>query len=348
MVETGVISVFLSFIISVYILIASLAGGKTRRRELIKSAENGAVAVFFLLTLACVSLIHALLTRDFSLKYVALNSSRDLSTIYTVTALWAGQAGSLLLWSWILSVYMALVVVLNRGRNRGLMPFVLAVLAAVSCFFTYLVGFVESPFERLPFVPADGNGLNPILQNPYMAIHPVTLYIGYVGVTVPFAFALGALISGRLGDEWIRSSRTWTIFCWTFLSLGLLLGARWAYLELGWGGYWAWDPVENAAFMPWLVATAFLHSVMIQEKKGMLKKWNLALVILTFFLATRCATASTGRMKRASRRDTPFRLAAASGSLYMRTRASIPCITLAPAPAISIRRSQKFLSMQQR
>jgi len=285
MVETGVISVFLSFIISVYILIASLAGGKTGRRELIKSAENGAVAVFFLLTLACISLIHALLTRDFSLKYVALNSSRDLSTVYTVTALWAGQAGSLLLWSWILSIYMALVVVLNRGRNRGLMPFVLGVLAAVSCFFTYLVGFVESPFERLPFVPADGNGLNPILQNPYMAIHPVTLYIGYVGVTVPFAFALGALISGRLGDEWIRSSRAWTIFCWTFLSLGLLLGARWAYLELGWGGYWAWDPVENAAFMPWLVATAFLHSVMIQEKKGMLKKWNMALVILTFFLA---------------------------------------------------------------
>ncbi|MCI0454956.1 MAG: cytochrome c biogenesis protein CcsA, partial [Candidatus Dadabacteria bacterium] len=152
-------------------------------------------------------------------------------------------------------------------------------------FFIYLVAFVESPFERLPFTPDDGRGLNPLLQNPYMAIHPLTLYLGYVGVTVPFCFGMGALLSGRLGDEWIRNSRKWTILAWTFLGMGLLLGARWAYLELGWGGYWAWDPVENAAFMPWLTGTAFLHSVMIQEKKGMLKKWNMALIIITFFLA---------------------------------------------------------------
>ncbi|MGH7807504.1 MAG: heme lyase CcmF/NrfE family subunit [Thermodesulfobacteriota bacterium] len=147
------------------------------------------------------------------------------------------------------------------------------------------MAFVESPFEKLPFVAADGNGLNPILQNPDMVIHPFVLYLGYVGVTVPFAFGMGALLSGRLGDEWIRNSRKWTLLCWTFLGIGLLLGARWAYLELGWGGYWAWDPVENAAFMPWLVGTAFVHSVMIQEKKGMLKKWNMALIVLTFFLA---------------------------------------------------------------
>jgi len=180
---------------------------------------------------------------------------------------------------------MALVVILARGKNREFMPYVLVTLAAVSCFFTYLIGFIESPFERLPFVPEDGRGLNPLLQNPYMAIHPLALYAGYVGVTVPFAFAMGGLLSGRVGDEWIRKSRRWALVSWTFLSIGLLLGARWAYLELGWGGYWAWDPVENAAFMPWLVGTAFLHSVMIQEKKGMLKKWNVALIILTFFLA---------------------------------------------------------------
>ena len=165
------------------------------------------------------------------------------------------------------------------------MPYVLATLATVSIFFIGIIAFVESPFEKLPFIPLEGRGLNPILQNGYMAIHPLTLYFGYVGVTVPFAFGMGALLSGQLGDAWIRYSRKWALFAWTFLSIGLLLGARWAYLELGWGGYWAWDPVENAAFMPWLAATAFIHSVMIQEKKGMLKKWNMSLIIITFFLS---------------------------------------------------------------
>jgi cytochrome c-type biogenesis protein CcmF len=285
MVETGIISVFLALIISVYTMIASIVGAKTRRPELIKSGENGALAVCFFLTIASASLIHALLSRDFSLKYVASNTSRDLSTIYTITAFWAGQAGSLLLWSWILSIYMSLVVVQNRGKSRNLMPYVIATLAAISSFFIYIVAFVESPFERLSTVLQDGKGLNPLLQNPYMAIHPLCLYLGYVGVSVPFAFGMGALLSGRLGDEWIRNSRKWTILAWTFLGTGLLLGARWAYLELGWGGYWAWDPVENAALMPWLTGTAFLHSVMIQEKKGMLKKWNMSLIIITFFLA---------------------------------------------------------------
>lgn len=285
MVETGSICLFLSFVISVYTIFASLVGAKTRKREFTNSAENGALAVLVLLTIASGSLIHALLTRDFSLKYVSSNISRDLPILYSITAFWAGQAGSLLLWAWILSIYTALVVLLNRRKSRELMPYVLVSLAAISSFFIYLVAFVESPFEKLPFIPEDGRGLNPLLQNPYMAIHPLTLYFGYVGVTVPFAFAMGALLSGRLGDEWIRNSRKWTILAWTFLGIGLLLGARWAYLELGWGGYWAWDPVENAAFMPWLTATAFLHSVMIQEKKGMLKKWNMALIIITFFLA---------------------------------------------------------------
>ncbi len=284
MVETGTISIFLAFILSLYVVFASIIGAKTRRSDFIKSAENGLLAVCFLLIIAAVSLIHALLTLDFSLKYVALNASSDLSSIYRVTALWAGQAGSLLLWCLILSIYTSFVVIDNRRRGKSI-PYVLATLAAVATFFLFLVGFVESPFERLPFVAEEGRGLNPILQNAYMAIHPITLYLGYVGVTVPFAFGMGALLSGKLDDEWIRESRKWALLAWTFLSLGLLLGARWAYLELGWGGYWAWDPVENAAFMPWLVGTAFLHSVMIQEKRGMLKKWNLSLIILTFFLA---------------------------------------------------------------
>lgn len=284
MVETGNISTFLAFVLSVYVVIASVIGAKTKRSDLVKSAENGSLAVCFLLIVASISLIHALLNLDFSLKYVALNASSDLPTIYRITALWAGQAGSLLLWCLVLSIYTALVVIESRRKGR-FSPYVLATLGAVSAFFVFLIAFVESPFERLPFVAEEGRGLNPILQNGYMAIHPLTLYLGYVGVTVPFAFGLGALLSGKLDDEWIRQSRKWALVAWTFLSLGLLLGARWAYLELGWGGYWAWDPVENAAFMPWLVGTAFLHSVMIQEKRGMLKKWNLSLIILTFFLA---------------------------------------------------------------
>ena len=285
MAETGSISIFLAFVISIYVLIASIYGVKTRNRGFVKSAENGAIGVCFLLIIATIALLHSLVNLDFSLKYVALNTSTDLATIYRFTSLWAGQAGSLLLWSLVLSVYTAIVVFQNRNRDRELMPYVLATLATVSIFFIGLITFIESPFEKLPLTPQEGRGLNPILQNAYMAIHPLTLYFGYVGVTVPFAFGMGALLSGKLGDSWIRYSRKWALFAWTFLSIGLLLGARWAYLELGWGGYWAWDPVENAAFMPWLAATAFIHSVMIQEKKGMLKKWNMSLIIITFFLA---------------------------------------------------------------
>lgn len=285
MAEIGSISILLSFIVSIYVLGASVYGAKARRRDFVKSAQNGAIAVLFLILVATVALVYLLITLDFSLKYVALNTSTDLPVIYRVTSLWAGQAGSLLLWCLVLALYTAIVVIQGRNKNRELMPYVTATLAAVLIFFIFIIGFVESPFEKLPFTPAEGRGLNPILQNAYMAIHPLTLYLGYVGVTVPFAFGMGALLSGRLGDEWIRLSRKWALIAWTFLAVGLLLGARWAYLELGWGGYWAWDPVENAAFMPWLAATAFIHSVMIQEKKGMLKKWNMILIILTFFLA---------------------------------------------------------------
>jgi len=285
MAETGQISIFLAFIVSIYVAFAAVYGARTYKRDFVRSAENGALAIFFLLLVAVLSLVYSLVNLDFSLKYVALNTSTDLPFIYRITSLWAGQAGSLLLWSFILSIYFALVVLQTRNKARGLMPYVIATLAVISIFFTFIIAFVENPFQKLPVVPQEGRGLNPILQNAYMAIHPVTLYLGYVGVSVPFAFGMGAMLSGKLGDEWIKYSRKWTLFAWTFLSVGLILGARWAYLELGWGGYWAWDPVENAAFMPWLAGTAFVHSVMIQEKKGMLKKWNMSLIIITFFLA---------------------------------------------------------------
>jgi len=218
------------------------------------------------------------------MEYVASYSSTTLPWNYTVTALWGGQQGSLLFWLLILTSVTAVVLLQNRERNRDLMPYVTAVLMTTSVFFLVLLNFVTPPFQRLAFTPAEGRDLNPLLQNYWMQIHPPSLYIGFVSCAVPFAFGIAALVTGKLGDVWIRTTRRWTLFAWFFLSLGNLFGAEWAYLVLGWGGYWAWDPVENAAFMPWLTCTAFLHSVMIQEKKNMLKVWNMVLVILTFLL----------------------------------------------------------------
>lgn len=281
--DLGSIAVLLSFFITIYSLAACAVATRTGSRAFALSGGNGLVSVAFLLLTAVCCLVYELVTLDFSLRYVALNTSTDLPVIYRVTALWAGQAGSLLLWSFILSLYGAFVVL--RSRKKGGNPYVNAVLCVVSLFFLFLIAYVEDPFEKLGVTVTEGRGLNPILQNGYMAIHPITLYVGYVGITVPFAFGIAALLSGRLGDEWIRNCRKYALFSWMFLSAGLLLGARWAYLELGWGGYWAWDPVENAAFMPWLAGTAFLHSVMIQERKAMLKKWNMILLIITFFLS---------------------------------------------------------------
>ena len=281
--DIGSIAILLSFFITIYSLVACAFAARTGSRALALSGGNGIVSVSFLLLVAVCCLVYELVTLDFSLRYVALNASTDLPVIYRVTALWAGQAGSLLLWSFVLSLYAAFVVL--RSREKSGDPYVNAVLCAVSLFFLFLIAYVEDPFEKLGVAVGEGRGLNPILQNGYMAIHPVTLYVGYVGITVPFAFGMAALLSGRLGDEWIRNCRKYALFSWMFLSAGLLLGARWAYLELGWGGYWAWDPVENAAFMPWLAGTAFLHSVMIQERKAMLKKWNMILLIITFFLS---------------------------------------------------------------
>jgi cytochrome c-type biogenesis protein CcmF len=232
------------------------------------------------------ALFHALATNDFGIAYVAQHSARSMSLAYRLAALWGGQAGSLLLWLWILCGYAASAVFVNRHSNRSLMPWVSAVLLVNACFFLLLLNFVTVPFERLPHagVLSDGNGLNPLLQHPLMTIHPLLLYTGFVGFAVPFAFALAAMITGELGTAWFRTTRRWTLFAWAVLAFGLMLGGRWAYEVLGWGGYWAWDPVENAALMPWLVATAYLHSVMIQEKRDMLKIWNLVLIGLTYSL----------------------------------------------------------------
>ena len=285
MVDIGYFSLALAFLAAVYAIVASVVGARSRNPQLIASGEHGVIAVCGLLTLAMGILIQNLVNGNFQLEYVASYTSTQLPEFYRLTALWAGQEGSLLLWGWLLSVFALVVHFQNRTRNRVLMPYVQAVLMTITLFFCALLVFIANPFELLPFTPAEGRGLNPILQMPLMIIHPPVLYQGYVGVAVPFAFAIAALITRELGDNWIRTIRRWTLYPWFFLGFGLMLGGRWAYVELGWGGYWAWDPVENAALMPWLMITAFLHSVMIQEKKGMLKMWNLSLIILTFGLS---------------------------------------------------------------
>jgi cytochrome c-type biogenesis protein CcmF len=284
MIEIGYYSILISLFLSAYSGLALIVGIKNRRAEVVASAENAAAAVFIFLTVSATAMVYALVTRNFQIEYVARYTSRSLSLIYTLAAFYAGQEGSLLFWSWILALFTAVVVFQNKNKNRELMPHVLLVLTAVIFFFTFLMIFASNPFKKLSFAPFDGQGLNPLLQNPGMIFHPPALLIGYVGFTVPFAFALAALMTGKLGSTWIKTTRKWTLCAWAFLTAGNLLGMEWAYVELGWGGYWAWDPVENASFMPWILATAYLHSVMIQEKRGMLKVWNIVLIIFTFLM----------------------------------------------------------------
>jgi cytochrome c-type biogenesis protein CcmF len=284
MVDVGALALAVAWVLALYSVGMSLAGAHWRKRDFIASAEHAALAVWGLAVIAVASLLHALVTHDFNIEYVAHYSSSTLPLQYIIAALWGGQAGSLLFWVLILTSMTAVVLLQNRHRNREFMPYVTATLMGVAVFFLSMLNFITRPFERLAFTPAEGQDLNPLLQNYWMTIHPPSLYMGFVGCSIPFAFAIAALASGKLGDTWIRTTRRWTLLAWFFLSLGNLFGAQWAYLVLGWGGYWAWDPVENAAFMPWLTCTAFLHSVMIQEKKNMLKIWNMVLVILTFAL----------------------------------------------------------------
>ncbi len=282
--ELGRAALIVCFGLALYAVGAGFWGAHTRRRRLARSAQNALVAAFIAAGSAAAVLLVALATSDFSFTYVSSFTSRDLPLAYKLTALWGGQEGSLLLWLVVLTGYGAAAVLLDRKAGRELVVWVVPVIGVVAAFFSMLVAFVASPFATHA-APADGVGLNSSLQSPYMQAHPPMLYLGYVGLTVPFAFAMGALLSGRTDERWIVATRRWTLLAWAFLGLGQLLGAKWAYEEVGWGGYYAWDPVENAALMPWLAATAFLHSVMVQEKKGMLKVWNMLLVILAFSLS---------------------------------------------------------------
>jgi cytochrome c-type biogenesis protein CcmF len=284
--DIGATALRFAFVIALIGLASGVHAGLSRREDWTRVAERALLVVFAFVTVAMVALFAALAGNDFQLQYVANHSARSMALHYRLAALWGGQAGSLLLWLWMLGAYSTGCVLLQRRTERALMPWVVVVLLANAVFFLVLVNFVTNPFDRFPpgDVPSDGAGLNPLLQHPVMMIHPLVLYTGLVGFAVPFAYAFAALITGELGTAWFRTTRRWTLFAWLALSCGIMLGGRWAYEVLGWGGYWAWDPVENASFMPWLPATAYLHSVMIQEKRNMLKTWNLLLIGLTYTL----------------------------------------------------------------
>src|SRR6266478_3831555 len=285
----GALAILLAFCLAAYATIASVIGKLKKSPFLIVSAERAVYSVWILLTLASGLLIYFLLTGDFRLAYVASHTDGSMSNIYKFTAWGGGQEGSLLLWAWLLWTYSAVVVFMNRRKFRDMMPWVTSVLMVTEAFFLILIAFVLSPFAvsmagRGNIVEGMGRGLNPLLQYWTMVIHPPMLYLGYVGFTVPFAFAMGSLITKQPGEAWIHTTRRWTLVTWLFQTTGVLMGASWAYAALGWGGYWAWDPVENASLLPWLSATAYLHSVMMQEKKGMMKVWNAVLVASSFFL----------------------------------------------------------------
>ncbi|MFQ5817694.1 MAG: heme lyase CcmF/NrfE family subunit [Terriglobia bacterium] len=289
----GSFALLLALCLCAYAVVAALLAARSARPLLLQSAERATLVVNALIVVATGCLVALLLTDQFYVGYVQQHSNRALPLYYKFAALWGGQDGSLLWWSCLLSTYAMLAVWLNRRAHRHLMPYVIAVVMGVQLFFLLLNNFAANPFQLLAFAeggrlqvfaPPDGGGLNPLLQHPAMTIHPPMLYLGYVGFTIPFAFALAALITRSKGEQWIYVTRRWTMVSWGFLSVGVLLGARWAYAVLGWGGYWGWDPVENASLLPWLTGTAFLHSVMMQEKRGMLKLWNMGLIFATFFL----------------------------------------------------------------
>jgi len=281
----GELSLWVAILMAAWSTTVSWAGAYQRRPDLVFSGERAMYATFAFTLVASLGLWYALFTHDFSLRFVSSYTSRNLPSIYTFTAFWAGQAGSMLFWTLILSMYGAIAVFVNRRNLRQMMPWVTGTLGLVTLFFLLTTAFGANPFERLDWVPVDGRGMNPQLQNPGMAIHPPMLYLGYVATAVPFAFAIGALITRQLDGEWLAAVRRWSLLSWFFLTIGIALGMWWAYVELGWSGYWAWDPVENSSALPWFTGTAFLHSIMIQEKRGMLKKWNVTLVVLTFLLS---------------------------------------------------------------
>ena len=281
----GTIALFVAFAVAGWCVAAGIAGNARGNSRLMRSAVHGLYGFGALIGLASALMIYAFVTHDFSIKYVASVSDTTMSTAYKITAFWGGLDGSLLFWVLMLALFSVIAVAVNHRRHRDMIGYVVATIMVVQVFFLALLIFTKNPFTTFTTTPpTDGQGLNPLLQNYWMVIHPPSLYIGFVAATIPFAFAIGALASGRLDDLWLGSVRVWMLICFGFLSLGLILGGRWAYEELGWGGYWAWDPVENAGLMPWFTATAFLHSAIIQEQRGKMKRWNMVLVIVTFFL----------------------------------------------------------------
>jgi cytochrome c-type biogenesis protein CcmF len=287
--NVGALAILLAFCFAIYSVAGSLAGKWARRPLLVVSAERAVYCIWALLTTAAGILIYSLINGDYRMSYVWEHSNRSMPAIYKFASWWGGQEGSLLFWSWLLATYSSVVVFKNRRKFRDMMPYVTAILMATQTFFLILIAFVAKPFNvwqegHLIVDLRDGNGLNPLLQYWTMVIHPPMLYLGYVGFVVPFAFAISSLITRQPGEAWIKTTRRWTLVTWMFQTTGILLGAGWAYAVLGWGGYWGWDPVENASLLPWITATAFLHSVMMQEKKGMMKVWNVVLVSTTFFL----------------------------------------------------------------
>ena len=285
MILLGELALWIALPVGIWGAIAGFVGGRKERGDLVLSAEHSVYAVFFLLILTSAGIITAFLTDSFEYWYVANYSNRELPTFYKVAGLWAGQRGSLVFWALLLSFFSSAAVFTNRTKNREFMPYVVGILLTISSFFLVVLLFADvNPFERLPFAPADGRGLNPQLQNYWMTIHPPTLYLGFTSFTIPFAFAMSALLSGKLDARWLVITRRWILLSWFFLANGIIFGMRWAYEMLGWGGFWFWDPVENASLLPWLTATAFLHSIQIQENRGMLKVWNMGLVTLTFLL----------------------------------------------------------------
>jgi cytochrome c-type biogenesis protein CcmF len=281
----GQFALWATLLLGLWCVAIAFSGRWHGRPDLAQSVVHSVYAVFGCLVVASLALWKGLIASDFNIEYVAAYTSRNLPSYYIFSAFWAGQKGSLLFWAVVLSLFAAAAQLLTPRRYAHLMPYVAGVTTAVIVFFVSVMLFAANPFERMGFTPADGRGLNPQLQNVGMIIHPPMLYLGYISITIPFAFAVAALLSRRLDTGWIHAIRKWTLVSWLFLSIGITLGMWWAYVELGWGGYWAWDPVENASFLPWLTMTAFLHSVMIQEKRGMLKRWNFGLIIGTFLLS---------------------------------------------------------------
>lgn len=284
MTQIGEIALWIALLLTAWGSAVAFIGGRSGRGDLVLSAERALHASFALIAVAAGAIVWAFLADEFHYVYVASGSNRELPLYYKITALWGGHAGSLVLWIFMLAGFGSLAVYQNRRRNREFMPYVAGTLHVVLVFFLVVILFTSNPFDTMSFTPLDGRGMNPQLQNYWMTIHPPTLYLGFTAFTIPFAFAVSALLTGRLDTRWITTTRKWTITAWFFLTLGIIFGMIWAYETLGWGGYWFWDPVENASLLPWLLGTAYLHSVMIQEKRGMLKMWNVSLILGTFIL----------------------------------------------------------------